>query len=205
MPRILALVFSYVFHPLWMPLIVFGAAYLLDPYVLHHSELFGLIVGVLVINTLAPGLSLAAMMRFGMISSAEIHKRSERILPFVLILFYFVLAYVILRMKLGHAEPVVMSLFSALLVSVGTAFFITFKWKISIHSLSQGGLVGTLVGLSGLHGLSLTPWIILAVLIAGCVAVSRMTLKAHIPSQTYAGFALACLVHVVMIRYSLYF
>jgi len=204
MPRSLALVFSYVFHPLWMPLMVFLVGYALDPYVLFNPKLFWLVTGVLMINTIAPGLSLLTMMRMGMITSAEIYDRRERVLPFILILFYFALAYGILRYKVGPWEPVVMSMFTALLISIALAFLITFWWKISIHSLSQGGMVGTLVGLSGLHSIGMLPWILLAVLIAALVASSRMVLKAHTPVQTYAGFGLSCVVHVVCIRYGFY-
>lgn len=204
MPRSVALFFSYVFHPLWMPLMVFLVANGLDPYILFNPKLYALVVGVLIINTVAPGISLVFMMRMGMITSAEIYDRRERVLPFVLILFYFVLAYAILRYKVGGWEPIVMSMFTALLLSVGAAFVITFWWKISIHSLSQGGMVGTLVALSGLHSINLLPWIIGAVVIAALVATSRMVLKAHSPSQTYAGFALSCLIHVVCLRYGFY-
>ena len=204
MPRSVALFFSYVFHPLWMPLMVFLVAYGLDPYILFNPKMFGLVVGVLVINTVAPGISLVFMMRMGMITTAEIYDRRERLLPFVLILFYFVLAYIILRYKVGGWEPIVMSMFTALLLSVGAALVITFWWKISIHSLSQGGMVGTLVALSGVHSINLLPWIVGAVAIAAAVASSRILLKAHSSRQTYVGFALSCLIHVLCLRFGFY-
>lgn len=205
MPRPLALIFSYLFHPLWMPLVVFCAAVWLDPFLMIHPAVMPLLIGILVVNAVAPGISFLVMMRIGMITSAELYQRKERFVPFVLILFYFTLSYVILRVKWPYPSESVLSMFSALIAAVVLAFVVTFWWKISVHSLSMGGLVGTLIGLAAVHQLSIFGWIALSVILAGCVAASRLSLKAHDPMQTYLGFLLGVLVHYFFLRYQLYF
>lgn len=200
MRKAFALFFSYLFHPLWMPLIVFGLAMWLDPLLFNMDNHMKLVWVILIINVVAPGISFVAMMKFGLISSAEIHKRRERTLPFLLMLVYFVLSYFVLKGKLLVPEPVVLSLFAALIVAVLICFLITLKWKVSIHSMASGGLVGTLVALSNLHNLNIGPWIVAAIIVGGCVASSRIILKAHSPAQTYVGFLLGCLVHILVIQ-----
>lgn len=200
MRRAFALFFSYLFHPLWMPLIVFGAAMGLDPLLFNLESHNRLVWVILIINVIAPGLSFLAMIKFGLISSADIRERKERTLPFLLMLVYFVLSYYVLKGKLLVPEPVVLSLFSALIVSVMLCFFITLKWKISIHCMASGGLVGSLISLSNLHSLTIGPWIIAAIIVAGCVASSRLILKAHTPAQAYSGFLLGCVVHLILIQ-----
>jgi hypothetical protein len=75
----------------------------------------------------------------------------------------------------------------------GTAFLslivtlVNFWWKISIHSVGAGALIGLVMALS-LKMLTPLEWhLILTLIIAGLVLSSRLKLNHHSPLQVWAG------------------
>ena len=78
--------------------------------------------------------------------------------------------------------------------SVTAAFVINLKWKISIHMLGMGGIVGTIIGLILRYQIDAVPLVISLVILSGLVGYSRLRLDAHTPLQVYAGFVLGTLI-----------
>ena len=56
--RVLAQIVSGVLHPLCMPLLTLGLLVLTDGYLVHRLGLFAYLFVLLLINTLAPAISL---------------------------------------------------------------------------------------------------------------------------------------------------
>ena len=91
--RTVALVLSYVFHPLWMPLLVFLFLWGVDPWLQLQPSVMLYVGSILLINAIAPALSLLVLHRRGALSDLEVSKRKERTVPFLVVLFYQVLGY----------------------------------------------------------------------------------------------------------------
>ena len=66
-------------------------------------------------------------------------------------------------------------------------------WKISLHMLGIGGVVGVLFSLNILFG-GLFKFAILSILVAGILAMARLAEKAHSESQIYIGFLIGFLI-----------
>ena len=73
-------------------------------------------------------------------------------------------------------------------IIAGTAFVISFFWKISLHTLGFGFFLGFMIILS--WTMDQTSWMpmVISVLLAGLVGAQRIYSKAHTPAQVYAGF-----------------
>jgi hypothetical protein len=113
-------------------------------------------------------------------------KREERILPYVTnLVLLLISAFLIYKLQLHHVF-FQMTLGAAAAVSV--AIVVNIKWKISIHMIGIGCLIGTFFGLSTFLLIDLRMLIIFFLLIAGLLGVARVTLGAHRPSQVYTGF-----------------
>ena len=70
------------------------------------------------------------------------------------------------------------------------ALLINLHWKISIHMIGVGGILGAVLGMAqGLFIELLWP-VIIIVLLSGMLGTARLMLKAHNPLQIYAGFLL---------------
>ncbi|MFM9006444.1 MAG: hypothetical protein ACKOSR_13230, partial [Flavobacteriales bacterium] len=63
-----AQVLSLVFHPLWMPLIIYMSVRTIDPYYIAPSEADYFVFLLLGVNIVAPAVSMLIMIKYGMLS-----------------------------------------------------------------------------------------------------------------------------------------
>jgi hypothetical protein len=96
-----------------------------------------------------------------------------------------VAAYMIFKLRLPRVF-FILTLGAAAAIAISV--IINMKWKISIHMVGIGGLVGTFFGLSAFLLVDLRMTIIFFILIAGLLGAARLKLGAHKPSQIYVGF-----------------
>lgn len=215
---------SYIFHPIFMPLLglyfLFSletkplSLYKLDALCYFPSEaknFLYVIIGILTI--VAPLLSLLIMYYNKMISSLTLEKKEERIYPFVLVSFYYLLAYIYVRTKIPielQHPALVGFLFGVLLIFV-ISFVVNFYLKISLHAAAIFGVAGMLLGysqtqLSGFEaGGPTNLYIILYLLfVAGLVSGARLFLKAHSLTEILLGSAVGFFVMYVVVKYGLY-
>ena len=67
-------------------------------------------------------------------------------------------------------------------------FILSFKWKISAHTVGIGGLIGALIAISFRLNVNLEYYIIAAIIVSGIVGYSRLKLKTHEQYQIYIGW-----------------
>ncbi|MGB1033246.1 MAG: hypothetical protein ACPGWM_11545, partial [Flavobacteriales bacterium] len=79
----LAKFYSFLLHPLFMPLITWAIVLYIDSTIYMRETLRNFIFLILLINTIAPGISIWVMYKRGIISDLEVEKRSERFVPFL--------------------------------------------------------------------------------------------------------------------------
>jgi len=108
--------------------------------------------------------------------------------PYISAIIFNVLAYYLLR-NIQISPIFQYFLFGAAVLTI-LAFIINFFWKISIHMIAIGGLIGMLLGLAFTGIIANFYFIIVPILIAGFIGYSRLQLKYQTPAQTYTGFLL---------------
>jgi hypothetical protein len=181
-------IISVVFHPLFIPLyglaIIFFAPTLFFYFPYKVKKI--LLLVVLTNNVLIP-VSLMPFFRYrNIISSWVVETRKERIVPLLTVsLFYSITSVIMFRLQVpglikGYA-------FSLSLVAL-LATIINFWWKISLHAVGAGVLVGTIIVLSLKMMVPLTWLLIPAILISGLILSSRLMINSENVSRTYFGF-----------------
>lgn len=185
----LANVFSVLFQPLLIPtytlLILFNLnnyfSLLIPPQVRHL-----ILWMVFLITFVLPLLFIFILYKRKIITSINMDKREERIFPLVITALFYLLAYYIVYQ--ANLDVLYLRLFlgSALLICI--ALVISVFWKISMHMIGVGGLLGALIGIGIAAYIDLTFFVILAVLVSGLTGFARLKLKAHTPWQVYVGF-----------------
>jgi len=190
---------SLLFHPLWMPLIIYISVRTIDPYYIATTHADFLVFLLLIINIIAPAASMLVMIRYGMLSSIELRDRKERFGPYMIVIFYYVLSYAILRRYVDFLPGSVFSFFISVIVSLLLSLSINAYWKISVHMLAQGGVFGTLLALHVIHPNLDMMFPTLSLIMAGLTAYSRLRLEAHTHGQVYAGFCLGTAVNWLII------
>jgi hypothetical protein len=183
----LAKIISIVFHPLLMPvygmIIIFSAPTLLGYLSFNVKKL--LIFILLVNNVLLPLSLLPFFIHRKIISSWTISERKERNIPLIIItILYFATSYIVLKFPI----PAFLKSFiyaGALLSVIVT--IINFWWKISLHSVGAGALIGLVLSLSFKMLTPLEWYLISAVIAGGLVLSSRLKLNLHNSLQVWMG------------------
>jgi membrane-associated phospholipid phosphatase len=195
----LAKILSIVFHPLWMPMLIYMLTRWLDPYYVITARADRFVLLLLTVNIIAPAVSMLVMIRYGMLSSIELKNRNERLGPYLITIFYYLVSYFMLRWFAPELPRETFSFVLAIICSLVFSLTVNLFWKISVHMLAQGGVFGTLLALQRLHHAEVTLVAMFCVLMSGLTGYSRVKLEAHTPGQVYAGFILGLVVNYLAI------
>jgi len=215
---------SYIFHPLLMPLLglyfLFELPTIPDSLYLFDSLFFFptgtkiriyIVIGVLTFA--APLLSLLIMHWNGMLTSLHLEKREERVYPFFIVSFYYLLAYFFVAYQLPEElkHPAFVGfLFGMLLVFIIT-FILNFWIKISVHAVATFGVLGLLVGynqtqLPFFEG-EIVPnfyFILMFSVISGLIVSARLYLKAHTLKEVLFGMIIGFTGIYVCVKFGFY-
>lgn len=189
----MSIIFQPIFVPLYSLILIFNANTYITYAVQDQIKLF--IYGITVMNTIV--LPMGVFYYFykaKLIDSLHMHTARERSLPFLtIVVFQMSTFYVFSQAPMPSLFP---NLVLGAAISVATAFFINLKWKVSIHMLGMGGIVGTLIGLMLRYQVDALNLVMAVIIVSGLVGYSRLRLNAHTPLQVYVGFMLGTLILV---------
>lgn len=187
--KIFANIISILFHPLLT--VTYGVILtLLYTYLAIYPVSLKLLIagGAFVCTAIIPSLFLLLLWFSGSISDLELSDRRERVLPFLTMIFS-ILVYVFFLRKMQVPFWLVGLLIGAA-VSLVFSMGINFYWKISVHGVGIGGLLGAVMGIARMHMVNTSWLLIFLILAAGLLVTSRIILKKHSPMQAYAGVCL---------------
>lgn len=198
--RISAQFFSYVFHPLFIPLIaVWYLAFIHQGYftgiTLHEKILILIRVGY---NTIIfPLVTLLLLKAVGFIKSIFLKTQRERIIPYVAAGFYYFWMYLVFKSQPEVPSIVTAFIFGVFLTS-SIGLIVNSFYKISMHAMGVGALSGLLfimVCIGSPYSIFLSATIVF--LIAGLVCTSRLIVSDHYPFDIYTGFFFGILCQVI--------
>ncbi len=180
---------SFILHPLILPGAGMFIMFSIDSYITFSipEKAQNLIILIVFVNTgLAPLLTIFFLSRSKIISGISLHIRKERLIPnLVSVLFYLFTLYLFIQAKL---PSLIIHFMAGAAVLTFSGFIVTLFWKISIHMLSIGGMIGFLISLSLLLQKEIPLIIVTGIVLAGALGSARIVLKAHTPAQVYTGF-----------------
>lgn len=189
MPLSLARILSYILHPLLMPFFAVVLVMNLNTYIAYSisPQVQRIIISLVFITTGAlPVLTAILLLQKGKIRSLEMESIAERRIPFIsTAVFYLICYYLLLQLPV----PRLLSLMVlGATITIFVAWVLSFRWKVSIHMIGIGGLIGMLFGLSQILNADLLTIIITTTIFSGLLGTSRLILGAHTPNQIYIGF-----------------
>jgi membrane-associated phospholipid phosphatase len=114
------------------------------------------------------------------------NKREDRIIPFIMTAIFFSLAYYLLKQL--HISPIYNYFIIGTTFIIIIALIINYFWKISIHMIAMGGMLGAFLALSFVLIINIPILIMLIIFISGLVGFARLKLNIHSPAQVYIGF-----------------
>jgi len=188
---------SILLHPMFMPLLALHLTLLVLPSLAFTlSQNLLLIYGILVFSTMVlPLASIFWLMRKGKVSSLEMSNHKERPLPLFKAVIWMSFGYYLLQNLLFYTPILKAELLGAIIIILIAAIVSKF-WKISLHLLGIGGVVGVFIALQIMHG-DFLYLLLLFILLSGLLGVARIKQKAHNYTQVYAGFLVGLSVELI--------
>lgn len=199
--EIVARIISWVFLPLFVPMYVLLMTLYIPSiqdyfsnqdclYMILPEHKLALIYLFGIFCTIAPGASYIALFRTGMISTVEMDERKERTFPILIMFFYCMALYAVLRFKINaeFLPKYVMAL--PLAGAVVTALFAVLnRWKkVSIHSGAMGIGTGYLIAYMAQHA-EYAFWMLpVAIIASGAVMSARIYLGKHTMLEILVGW-----------------
>jgi membrane-associated phospholipid phosphatase len=144
--------------------------------------------GAFLCTAVVPGLLVLLMIRLSPAKDLELSNRHERAIPYLIFITSHIICFFYLYRM--HVPFWLLSLFIGACVALLVALCINFYWKISVHAIGTGGLLGALMGISRIQMINPFGMFIVVFVAAGLVCTARVLLKKHTLMQVYAGFGL---------------
>jgi hypothetical protein len=179
--------FSYLFHPLFVPLFSVILFFWIDENYLATAEKILVLIQVLIIMVLIPVAFFFMLRTLGKIDTVMVSDVSQRKLP---LLMQCILIFLLLWQSITPERiPELYYFFMAALFSSVLALAFTFaKIRISLHMMAMGAMLLFMIGVS-IHNQHNALWLLASLfLLTGIVASSRLEMEAHNGWELVFGF-----------------
>ncbi len=193
--RILATIVSVLFHPLFVG--VYIAAY----FIFVHPDYFTGVghprkvqtLLIFIVNAVFfPLLSVSLCKALGFIQSFFFQTRQERIILYSITMIFFFWTYYVFKNKSG-TPPIMTQMSLGLFLSVIAAFLANIYFKVSMHAVGVGGMLGIFVVLLFTTQEMVHLPLILSILAAGVTCTARLLISDHTVRDVTWGFFLGFL------------
>ncbi len=192
----LSKIISIILHPIFMPITALYLTLKLAPSIgFAITPYLTFVYLILLFSTIIlPLMSVLFLMKKNLISSLEMDDYKERSLPLFIAAIWMVYGYYKLSGILAFAPILSAELLGAIII-LFIASVISKYWKISLHMLAAGGVVGVLLSLNILFG-NLLFIMVLSLVFAGLLGFARLNEGAHNHAQIYTGFLIGFFVQI---------
>ncbi len=187
MRKILPL-FSYLFHPIFIPVLGTWSCFLFDENYLETRLKYLILLQIAIVTIFIPLSFFFILRSFGKVDSVMVSKISQRKIP---LLIQSVLIFSLIKGVILDSIPELYFFYFAGLISTLLALgFLFLKIKASLHMMGISTLTAFVIGLSIHNQINNVNVIALLILINGFVASSRLYMNAHTNKELVIGFFL---------------
>ena len=191
---------SFLFHPVFMPLVMTFALYKITPGSfsgINEKQFYLWLLSVGITTLFFPLFSIGLMKPLGFIDSFAMPTAKERIIPLMISMtFYFWISHVFNSMPNVHVPVILKVLFLGNFWGIIVLFLINIFTKISMHTAAAGGMIGNIIVLMMISTIDMEKPFFISLILAGIIGTARMILKAHQKGDIWLGYIIGILVQV---------
>ncbi len=187
--RIPAKLISYVLHPLFVPTYVFFFLIYQFPYEfagITEWQLKMRLFGLFWMTAFFPAFSVFLLWRLKFSESIFLRTQKERIVPYVITMFFYWWMYYLSR-NFSDQPEVLKFFFMGMFAATVVGLIVNNYQKISMHAMGAGGGMTAIVLFSFYYQQPLGLPITIATLLAGLVCTCRLLLGEHNNKEVYTG------------------
>lgn len=178
-------IFSYLFHPLFIPVYATLFYFLVANSFFYEHEIYLAFIQVLILTVLLPMSILYLLRSLGKMKS-KLTAPKERRLPLAI---YALLLLILIKYSLSIIViPELYYYFTGLLISTAiTLALVLANHNPSLHTMATASLVLFVIGISSYYHITFLYFIAFLVICTGIVGSSRLDVKAHTPVEVLLG------------------
>ncbi len=195
---------SYVFHPLFIPLI--GTWYIAFVQAgffagIAPQEKYFILLRVAYNTIFFPALTILLLKGLGFIDSIFLRTKQERIIPYIAANIFYFWMYLVFRNQSG-IPPILTAFIFGIFVSSSLALLANIYFKISMHALGVGALTGLMLNVI-FSSISYSVFLpaMLIILLTGIVATARLIVSNHTTFDIYTGLFVGIVTQLVAIAF----
>ncbi len=191
---------SYLFHPLWMPLLGSALYFWITPKFYSAPVVKANLLAVFILTVFVPFLFLFILKTTGTIKFLHLKTIKERRLP---LLFFCVITTLVFNFVLGSFQYMELYYFFMGILLSGLICFILsiMKFKVSLHVLGISGLCMFIIALSVFYQSNLLFLIGFLLFSVGWTASSRLEAKAHSTIEIVLGLFIGVFPQLILVQY----
>lgn len=187
---------SIVFLPPFFP--TAGIVYLMsvNPYRYNFADgdnrKLLLIIIVFLMTAVFPIITILIMKAQKMIKSISLMDKKDRTIPYIATACFYLWATMIFikgRDDIYGADETLIFLLGGATFATFLSFIINIFFKVSIHCMAAGSMVGLIIFSAGYSVYQILPFLSIAIIGAGLIGMSRLILNAHSQEEVYWGYA----------------
>ena len=190
-----AILLSYVFHPIFIPL--YAAVFIVY---IHPSYFSGFSAAsklktilILMQNAVFYPLFCVLLLKgVGFIQSVFLRTQRDRIIPYIAAGIFFFWAFLVFKQQPAFPRILPCFILGVFLAS-SAALIANIYFKISMHAIGLGGLVGIFMIIANTNSMLMTWPLAAALLITGLVCSARLLITDHTPKDIYSGLIIGWL------------
>jgi nitrate reductase NapE component len=193
--RIVASFFSYLFHPIFIPVYVVWFLTFVHPSYFSGFSIAAKKQTLLIvfINMVAfPLLSVALLKGVGFIQSIFLRTQKDRIIPYIACGIFFFWGYLVFRNQ-PHYPTIITAFILGVFLASSAALICNIYFKISMHAIGVGGLLGIFLVIMKSNTMLMTWPLCIALLITGIVCTARLLISDHSNKEIYGGLVVGVL------------
>jgi hypothetical protein len=197
--KMVSTVISYIFHPLFVGVMMGGYLIYIHPVYFHSSTPQARMLKLLAIinnNVFFPLLVVVLMRALGFNKSLLLKTQKERIVPYIASITFFFWTYYVFRNQ-SDVPIVLINMCRGMFYSTAAALILNSYFKISMHGIAVGGLLGLMLVILFRGELPGITDLLVACIITLAVAFARKMASDHHWFDIIGGIALGLIMQLL--------
>ena len=190
---------SYIVHPLFIPTYFFLYLMQVLPYEfvgITEWQLTLRLFSVFWLTAFFPAFAVFLMWRLKLSESIFLRTQKERIIPYVITMFFYWWMYYLSRNFTD--QPLALKFFYfGIFIASALGLIINNFMKISLHAMGVGGFLTAVILVGLYYSVDNAIWTLLAIIITALVMSARMIVSDHSKQELILGFFIGLLTQVM--------
>ena len=190
---------SYIVHPLFIPTYFFLYLMQVLPYEfvgITEWQLTLRLFSVFWLTAFFPAFAVFLMWRLKLSDSIFLRTKKERIIPYVITMFFYWWMYYLSRNFTD--QPLALKFFYfGIFIASALGLIINNFMKISLHAMGVGGFLTAVILVGLYYSVDNAIWTLLAIIITALVMSARMIVSDHSKQELILGFFIGLLTQVM--------